>query len=1135
MLLKHARVLVFDNSGLAASPPVHPDVREHTLALDRPGVYPPTVRAPPVADGEGARLMRAHLDKYVASGVLELAPAGTPAYARAFMVWNGRKWRLVTALQDVNRYTRFDGPPLRDLLTRDIRQSSTAHAGMTCFSSGDVLEAFTVVRNDEFTARICALATPFGVFFARRMLFGGTYSAELFHSIFQRFLERARGDTGADLLSLSQFIDDMLTGCRPDDAASWDAHFSFWDALLTALYDAGFRLKLSKCRFLQHVGEFCGALIDGKTVRVDLSRFKDLETLAPPPTASALNRAIGFFNYFAANIPASVYGPPMRVLMSASKFTHKDYAAACSGEGGGTVGRAFTALKAAVIEHSTLAMPDPAAPLYIVTDACDHFGHGGAIIQFDSTSGSPRAVAYWSKQWSAAQERWSAGRKEMYAQYHGVTSVMPRYMSHFPTVILLTDANNLSSVRRVGGNLASEDVLISRWAFSMLQYPHYFNYAWRIPGRVNFVGDTASRQHECTHSEADVSARITAAIDAAEARARDGATQLRAIRGAAAPGGTGVPKRGPGRPRKAPHDASVPASTTSAPPPAPDGTGAPKRGPGRPRKPASDATQHLGPMAHGVGTGARTPPLGEPLIPGHLRAAPLIERIVGDQRLASEVLATYCAEGAAGSRSGFTRSALGSLGDVVFYRGRLYVHSAASRAETMHLAHDADGHPGRDRLLERLHKQLRVGWPGIDTDVGIYLRSCTDCQISKTRSAVNHLDSGTSSPSVPAFPDHTWHADPFGPFDGWSFFVVIDAFTHFVWLVPSRGTDSSQCIDALAAVAVGVGHWPLNLRVDGARALNSREIREFLEARHCTVLESPGHSQFTLGMAENRVKQFKAQGRVAGDDSLRELCANNASEAVVRAACEALALAHNHSLCRTIGTTPMQARYGNPKPPPLELISGAFAHIPRPSEWPLEVEAYANRLSALQTCVSVSATLAKLSDAKAKDSVRAPAEEYKDGDFVLQKLPLSLDSTKPSYRGPLRVLGQSGPRNGSWYNVCKLENYERRLAPFAVHVSALKRFDASRTTVDQLLSRGLNGDFGIVSAITHHRLPAVAGGEVEFLVTFEGSPLPVYTLGSSLNRVTIFTDYVHAHKLDPSQFNLNSDWTTRRARTGGRR
>ena len=79
------------------------------------------------------------------------------------------------------------------------------------------------------------------------------------------------------------------------------------------------------------------------------------------------------------------------------------------------------------------------------------------------------------------------------------------------------------------------------------------------------------------------------------------------------------------------------------------------------------------------------------------------------------------------------------------------------------------------------------------------------------------------------------------------------------------------------------------------------------------------------------IKQFKAQGRVAGDDSLRELCANNASEAVVRAACEALALAHNHSLCRTIGTTPMQARYGNPKPPPLELISGAFAHIPRPS------------------------------------------------------------------------------------------------------------------------------------------------------------------------------------------------------------
>ena len=32
-------------------------------------------------------------DKYVASGVLELAPVGTPAYARTFMVWNGRRWQ----------------------------------------------------------------------------------------------------------------------------------------------------------------------------------------------------------------------------------------------------------------------------------------------------------------------------------------------------------------------------------------------------------------------------------------------------------------------------------------------------------------------------------------------------------------------------------------------------------------------------------------------------------------------------------------------------------------------------------------------------------------------------------------------------------------------------------------------------------------------------------------------------------------------------------------------------------------------------------------------------------------------------------------------------------------------------------
>ena len=1282
LLYKHARIFGQSAKALPTTVPEHPLVGTYNLRLRSEGVMPPRVNAAPLApDSEAGIQMKKQLDAYTGAGIVRgpYPPATHPAFARAFMVNNGRgKWRLVTALQDVNRFTELDGPSQRDNLVRDAKQAAHVHLGKRCFSGVDALEGFTVVRNSPLTAELCSLATPWGTYIANRMLFGSTFAPEVFHTALARIIEDAKS-FGADtdtaqavsdnLISVSQFIDDMLQGVDPTDAKAWQMHMRFWDRLLTTLFEAGFRLKLSKCKWLQSVGEFCGYLIDGTAMRADLARYVDLDNLEPPASPSALSRGIGFFNYFAANIPAPIYGPHMRALHEGTKMAKKDYQASLREPAGGPIGRAFAALREAVRTHCTLIMPDPSLPIYIVTDASDYWGHGGVAIQFDRVTGAPKALAYWSKMWTPAQERWSPGRKEAFGQYHAITAAVPRFVMHLPTVILQTDANNLSSVKRVGGNLASEDALVARWAWRMLHYPHFFNYSVRIPGRINFFGDMPSRQREGPRDAADVVARIQRAIDDAAARspvpvvppaprlvdvepnpgpagdtapdaqtpadkaskiaralaklgdhntagafyspsagtpspptavdtppatrprrnvtidtsppttsplvtksrrgrtsttsaARPGPTASPApTPSTALPAGSGptaAPARGdlPGpAPTTIPMDKSTTAnqpasqspkgtqqdegtslpvqSGTTAPPPGGSPPGARRRG--RPPKglDAPTTTTAQGPLSKGIGAGARVVADGEPATPGHLKAAPLVLRIISDQRTFWGTLTAYADKGTAGSVPGFDIARLHGLGDVATYRGRLYVHSTEIRHDTFRLAHDADGHPGRDRLVWRITTLMRLGWPNIDRDAAGWIASCAECQLDKFRLQHDPLRSGVSNPSVPAFPDHTWHMDPCGPFNGWSLFVIVDAFTHYTWVIPLRGADASQCYDILARVALGVGHWPLSLRVDDAKNLNTGTFRTQAASHGCSIVEGPAYSQWTNGMAETRMHQIKMLIRAMGAAGLKPLLdAPSASPDDILRACSRLAELHNHNHNRTLGASPAQVRYGNVRPCNLEIASGAFEYLGRPANWPIETPLYANALAALQATVAVTLTMAKLKDATENDAKRLAPHEYKDGDLVILQRPLSLESTKSNFSGPFRVLGQAaGP---SWYNITQLENYADRVYPFSAHVSALKPFNAERTTIEQLLKRRLSDEFGIVKAVTAHKAPTAPGCEAEFLVTWDGCPDAIFTPASWLSRVRIFQDYIKLHNLTPSEFGLTADWKPSHATTAPR-
>lgn len=98
------------------------------------------------------------------------------------------------------------------------------------------------------------------------------------------------------------------------------------------------------------------------------------------------------------------------------------------------------------------------------------------------------------------------------------------------------------------------------------------------------------------------------------------------------------------------------------------------------------------------------------------------------------------------------------------------------------------GHPGIVRMKNLARSY--VWWPGLDSDIEGLVMSCSQCQTVKS-----------APPKAPlhpwVWPSRPWeriHVDFAGPFQGRSFFIVVD--THSKWpeVIPMSSTTASATV-----------------------------------------------------------------------------------------------------------------------------------------------------------------------------------------------------------------------------------------------------------------------------------------------------------------------------------------------------
>jgi predicted aspartyl protease len=417
---------------------------------------------------------------------------------------------------------------------------------------------------------------------------------------------------------------------------------------------------------------------------------------------------------------------------------------------------AFDTLKQAMVSAPVLAHPDPRQPWIVQSDASGFAI--GAVLSQKQTDGTVRPVAYWSHKLASAPRNYSATERELMAIVEA-TKHWRCYLHGSPYPIqLLSDHKPLvylNSKAELGQRL-------SKWMEQLCDLEFEIKY---VKGKDNAAADALSRRSDHVTKGAD---------DPAPAR-----WKVKLI------------------------DASSAAS--------------PKYQP-RPWRVASgwmdQPTQSLAAIARrsprAVAQAAGAAEADSPMAEYVLQVDSLLE----DVRAAAKVDKDYQTLLKGDEKhDGLQRRA----GLVYSRSGAVYIPSDRRlKTRLMQLAHDAVGHFGRDKTIERLHRHCV--WPGLTRDVVDWIRSCSVCCANK---GSNELPAGLLKP-LP-IPEGVWDSvglDFVGPLPksngGYDFILVlIDRFSKMVKLRACHQTISGvQTGRLLLEMMLDLGKLPSSIVSD---------------------------------------------------------------------------------------------------------------------------------------------------------------------------------------------------------------------------------------------------------------------------------------------------------------------------------
>jgi hypothetical protein len=496
-------------------------------------------------------------------------------------------------------------------------------------------------------------------------------------------------------------------------------HLLLIDWVLSQLQKEGYFAHPGKCQFLKSEVNFLGHVVSRAGVSMQQHKVEAVRTWPALQSVKDVRAFLGLAGFYRRFVKG--FSEIARPLTDLTKIADGSWFS-----WGQPEQQAFDTLKKALVSAPVLAHPDSRQPWMVQSDASGFAI--GAVLSQKQTDDTVRPVAYWSHKLASAPRNYSATERELMAIVEA-TKHWRSYLHGSPYPIqLLSDHKPLvylNSKAELGQRL-------SKWMEELCDLEFEIKY---VKGKDNAAADALSRRSDHVTKGADESAPLRWKVKLIDSKS------------------AASPKYQP-RPWRVASDwmdqptESLAAATRRAP-----------RAVDQPAEAAEVAQPNSQPAEYVL----------------------QVDSLLEDVRAAAKNDKDYQTLLKGDEKHG----ALQRRAGLVYSRsGALYIpDDRALKTRLMHLAHDAVGHFGRDKTIERLSRHCV--WFGMSKQVADWCRSCSVCCANK---GSHELPAGLLKPlPIPERPWDSVGLDFVGPLPktsgGYDFILVlIDRFSKMVKL-----------------------------------------------------------------------------------------------------------------------------------------------------------------------------------------------------------------------------------------------------------------------------------------------------------------------------------------------------------------
>ena len=339
--------------------------------------------------------------------------------------------------------------------------------GAKVFSTIDLRSGYHHIALGKSSRAKTAFVTPFGMYKFLMVPFGLAQAPAYFQLLMNKVLK--------GLKFTMTYLDDIIIFSQ--DVLQ---HLEHLEIVFSCLWEAGLKMKRSKCDFFKSEIHYLGHLISPEGISPLPNKLDSIKHMPVPNSMKEIKEFLGLTGYYRKFVPrfADISRPLTTLMKKDVKF---EWTSACQ--------KSFELLKEALCGEPVLKYADASKPYTLYTDA-SKFGWTGVLTQphtmtIDSKSTTTdHPVAFVSGLFRGSQLNWAALMKEAFSIYMSV-----KKLSFYLTdaqILLRSDHKPLEKF--LLKNMLNSKV--NNWAMKLEAFNIQFDY---IKGSNNILADTLSR------------------------------------------------------------------------------------------------------------------------------------------------------------------------------------------------------------------------------------------------------------------------------------------------------------------------------------------------------------------------------------------------------------------------------------------------------------------------------------------------------------------------------------------------------------------------------------------------------------------------------------------------------------------